>query len=120
MPENRGSTVQEQTARMVPDTAATGYATHFDALAPRYFMTDAWRTKTLMAPAMKSACTRHSSTWARAYSCSMAKDSFQDACTRGLSTGRNHAAANTATINPSFVRSRIGPTPLGDMAKLAI
>ena len=34
---------------------------------PRYFITEAWLTKTQIAPAMKKAGTRHSSTCSRAY-----------------------------------------------------
>lgn len=66
MPAKRGSTVQEQTASMVPETDATEYATHFLAEAPRYFITDCWLTKTEMAPAMKKAGMRQNSTCSRA------------------------------------------------------
>ncbi|OPZ05954.1 MAG: Na(+)-translocating NADH-quinone reductase subunit F [Alphaproteobacteria bacterium ADurb.BinA305] len=59
--------MQEQTARMVPETDATEYDSHFDALGPKYVITAAWLTKTPMAPAMKKAGTRHSSTCSRAY-----------------------------------------------------
>ena len=41
IPANSGRTVQEQTARIEPDTEATPYDRTFPAPAPRYFMTAA-------------------------------------------------------------------------------
>ena len=88
-------------------------------------MTEAWLTKTLIAPAMKKAGTRQRSTWSRAYSCSIANDSRSAPRTRRLSIGRKRAAANAATIQKSLVRSFIAcslvfpPRRLGDLAKPA-
>jgi hypothetical protein len=62
-----GRIVQEQTAKMLPDTAATPYARIFFALGPKYFITAAWLTNTPIAPAMKNAGIRQSSTCSCAY-----------------------------------------------------
>ena len=67
MPVKSGRIVQEHTARILPDTAATPYASTFFALGPKYFITAAWLTKTPIAPAMKNAGIRHSNTCSRAY-----------------------------------------------------
>ncbi len=53
IPANRGSTVQEHTARMVPETEATQYDKILFAWGPKYFKTDAWDTNTAIAPAIK-------------------------------------------------------------------
>ena len=39
IPEKSGITVHEQTARIVPETAATVYATNLLAPGPKYLMT---------------------------------------------------------------------------------
>ena len=51
---------------MLPETEATPYATGRGALAPRYRSTAPWLTNCPIAPAMKNAGTRHSSTCCRA------------------------------------------------------
>jgi hypothetical protein len=61
-----GSTVQEQTARMEPETDATEYERIFLACAPKYLMTEAFLMNTEMAPAIKKAGIRQSSTCSRA------------------------------------------------------
>ena len=87
IPAKRGSTVQEQTARMVPDTEATPYDMTFFAPAPRYFITAAWETNTDMAPAIKKAGTKHSSTCSCAYHLTRARDSIIAPVNRLLSSG---------------------------------
>ena len=76
MPPNKGRTVHEQTARIVPETEATLYERIFLACGPKYFNTDACETKTAMAPAMKKAGTRQASTCADKYS----SRAFQPPC----------------------------------------
>jgi hypothetical protein len=66
MPANSGRIVHEHAARIVPETAATLYATALWACAPKYFITAACETKHAIAPAMNNAGTRQSSTWCRA------------------------------------------------------
>jgi hypothetical protein len=53
MPANKGNTVQEQTARIPPETDATPYARKRFALLPRYFRTVSCFTNTLIAPEIK-------------------------------------------------------------------
>jgi len=60
--------VQEHTASTVPDTEATEYDKIFLAVDPKYLRTEAWDTKTAIAPAMKKAGMRHVRTCSRAYS----------------------------------------------------
>ena len=76
IPENKGRTVHEQTARIVPETDATRYATHFFAPAPKYFITAFWLTKTAITPAMKKAGTRQSKTCSCAYHFASANASY--------------------------------------------
>ena len=105
MPANSGRTVQEQTARIVPDTLATPYASTLFALAPRYFITDASLTNTPMAPAMKNAGIRHSSTCSRAYHFARWSDSMMPPVKRAQFTGSQKNTRNTATIHTSFFHS---------------
>src|SRR4030042_5002746 len=98
MPENRGRTVHEQTARMVPDTDATPYASALFALGPRYFLTEAWLTNTPIAPAMKNAGTRHSSTCSRAYHFTSSNASRSALSNRGTPSGSQYAAAKSARM----------------------
>ncbi len=65
--EKSGRTVQEQTAKIVPETDATKYAFHFFAFAPKYFITDCWLINTAITPAIKNAGTRQSRTCSSAY-----------------------------------------------------
>ena len=51
----RGNIVQEQTARIEPDTEATRYDNHFFALTPKYFITADWLMNTAITPAIKKA-----------------------------------------------------------------
>jgi len=67
IPKNKGRTVQEHTAKIVPETDATPYERILFAFAPKYFITDALLTKTAIAPAMKKAGTRQRRTCSRAY-----------------------------------------------------
>src|SRR3990172_4976173 len=62
MPAKSGRMVHEQTASTVPATEATPYARALPARAPRYFITDAWPTKTEMAPAMRGEPTGRATT----------------------------------------------------------
>src|SRR4030042_1074856 len=94
MPENRGSTVQEQTARMVPETEATPYERTLFAFGPRYLITEAWLTNTPIAPAMKNAGTRHRSTCSRAYHFTSSNASRSALSNRGTPTGSQAGAAN--------------------------
>ena len=68
--------VQEQTARIVPDTEATLYERNFFAFGPKYLRTAPCDTKTAIAPAMKNAGTRQVSTCADKYS----RRAFQPPC----------------------------------------
>jgi hypothetical protein len=76
MPPNKGRTVQEQTARIVPETEATLYERSFFAFGPKYFNTAVCEIKTAMAPAMKNAGTRQVNTCADKYS----SRAFQPPC----------------------------------------
>lgn len=67
IPKNRGRTVHEHTAKIVPETEATPYERTLFAFAPKYFITEDLLTKTDIAPAMKRAGTRQSRTCSRAY-----------------------------------------------------
>ncbi len=64
---NRGSMVHEHTASIEPDTEATEYERNLFALAPKYFITEAWLTKTTMAPAIKKAGMRQKRRCSLAY-----------------------------------------------------
>ena len=68
-------------------------------------MTEAWLTKTPMAPAMKKAGTRHSSTCSWAYHLISASDSKIALLKRGHSIGKAKQAAKTATPHTSFFHS---------------
>jgi hypothetical protein len=67
MPANIGSTVQLQTARMVPETEDTLYDSHLFASAPKYFSTACFDNSAAIAPAMKKAGTKHVRTWSERY-----------------------------------------------------
>lgn len=64
MPANSGTIVQEQTASSEPAAAAAGYETCSGAVRPSQRVMLALGISAAMAPAMKKAGTRHSSTWA--------------------------------------------------------
>jgi hypothetical protein len=68
MPANSGSTVQLQTASIMPLMAATGYVIYFGESAPKYLSTDSFGKREAMAPAKKKAGTRHKSTCRAKYS----------------------------------------------------
>ncbi len=70
----------------------------FLAPAPRYFMTAAWDTNTEMAPAMKKAGTRHSSTCSWAYHLTKARDSMTAPLKRLLSIGSQKNSKKTPAI----------------------
>jgi hypothetical protein len=55
MPEKRGRTVHEHTARTEPDTDPTPYASIFIGVGPRYFITASCFTNTPIAPAIKKS-----------------------------------------------------------------
>jgi hypothetical protein len=76
--EHETQTVQEHTARIVPETEATEYDKILLALAPKYLRTDACDTNTAIAPAIKKAGMRQVRTCSRAYSCSIMKASNPD------------------------------------------
>jgi hypothetical protein len=99
MLENSGSIVHEQTARMVPETAATVYASHFFALAPKYLITDPWLTKTEITPAMKNAGRRHNITCSLAYHLTRSRVAAIAVLKRALSIGMKNAKTNTAEIH---------------------
>src|SRR4030042_3917797 len=109
MPAKRGRTVQEQTARIVPETEATPYAINLFAFAPRYFITEAWLTKTEIAPAMKNAGTRHKSTCSLAYHFDKIKDCIMALSKRDIPTGRKYRTRKTADIKPNFLLSDLTP-----------
>ncbi len=79
--------MQEHTAKTVPETEATEYERIFFAVAPKYLSTDAWDTKTAMAPAIKKAGIRQVKTCFLAYSWSIIKASSPDWRIVGLSHG---------------------------------
>ncbi len=64
MPANSGTMVQEQTASSEPAAAAAGYDTWRGVVRPRKRVMLALGISAAMAPAMKKAGSRHSSTWA--------------------------------------------------------
>ena len=105
MLENRGSIVQEQTARMVPETAATVYASHFLAFAPKYLRTEPWLTKTDITPAMKNAGSRHKTTCSRAYHLTRSSVAEIAVVNLTLSIGRKKAAANNTIIDRRIFNS---------------
>jgi hypothetical protein len=71
MPANIGSTVQLQTARIVPEQDATLYESHFFAFAPKYLSITSFDKSAAIAPAMKNAGTKQVSTWSERYSISV-------------------------------------------------
>src|SRR5665647_70784 len=105
MLENNGSIVQEHTAKMVPETAATVYASHFFALAPKYLRTEPWLTKTDITPAIKNAGSRQRITCSRAYHFIRSSVAAIAVLNRVLSIGRKKANANIAANQPSILSS---------------
>jgi hypothetical protein len=55
MPLNSGKAVHDQTERTIPLIVATEYEKILLVLAPMYFKTRDWDTKTLIPPAIKKA-----------------------------------------------------------------
>src|SRR4030042_4239655 len=98
MPMNKGRTVQEHTARMVPETEATPYERILFAFAPKYFITEALLTKTHIAPAMKKAGTRQSNTCSRAYHLVNASASKIAPLKRVFSNGSKYQTGKTELI----------------------
>jgi len=72
---------------------------------PRYFITEAWLMNTPMAPAMKNAGTRHSSTCSRAYHLLRCSASMMPPVKRSQPTGSQKNSRNTTTIAASFFHS---------------
>jgi hypothetical protein len=105
MLENKGSTVHEHTARIVPETAATVYAIHFLACAPKYFNTEAWLTKTEITPAMKNAGRRHNIKCSRAYHFTRSSVAAIALLKRALSIGKKKANAKIIVIQASILSS---------------
>jgi hypothetical protein len=105
MLENNGRIVHEHTARIVPDTAATEYASHFFARAPKYLRTEAWLTKTEITPAIKNAGRRQRITCSRAYHFTRSRVAAMAVLNLALSMGRKNANAKTANIQKSIFNS---------------
>lgn len=102
MLENNGKMVQLHTTRIVPETEAIRYATHFLAPAPKYFMMELWLTNTLITPAMKKAGNRHSTTCSRAYQRARSSEAKTAPVKASESIGRKYAKRKTAIIQIRF------------------
>ena len=94
--------VHEQTARIVPETAATVYASHFFAFAPKYFKTDPWLINTEMTPAMKNAGSKHRMTCSRAYHFTRSSVASIAVVNLALSMGKKKANRKTTMIQASI------------------
>ena len=101
-----GRIVQEQTARIPPEMAATLYDSHFLALAPKYLMTEPWLTKTAITPAMKKAGSRQRMTCSRAYHRARSSVASMAVMKRSLPSGRKKTAAKTRIIHARIFNSR--------------
>ncbi len=90
---------------MVPETAATVYASHFFAFAPKYLRTEPWLTNTDITPAMKNAGSRHKTTCSRAYHFTRSRVAAIAVVNLVLSIGRKNAAANRTMIEMRIFNS---------------
>src|SRR5512147_97614 len=119
-PPNSGSTVHEQTARMVPETDAMPYATTLLAPAPSRRMTAPWLMKTAIAPAISSAGNRHETTCSRAYHCNSANASCREFPKRGASNGIQSAAMKAAISSKSVRPSLLHSNGIADLLSTSI